>query len=103
MLTWYRRLIALRRTWPDLRSDGPDDTRAQYDESAGSLRVQRGAAVVAVNTGDVAASIPVGDGVEIGVTNDDGALVADGWLALAPCSVAVLVPAAVSDRPGARS
>ena len=102
MLAWYRDLIALRRDCPDLRADGPEDTRAQFDETNGSLRVQRGHAVVAVNTADVATTVAVGDDVQLALTNDDGALVADGWLALAPRSVAVLVPpSAVSDPPGA--
>ena len=79
--------------WPDLRSDSPSATSAHYDAEGKSLRVQRGNAVVAVNAGAVATTIAVGDGLQIAATNDDRALVADGWLALDSWCSAVLVPA----------
>src|SRR5207244_2445573 len=40
-LDWYRRLIALRRTHPDLGA-GKSTALADYDEDSGLVRVERG-------------------------------------------------------------
>ena len=48
MLDWYKQLIALRRTRPDLAGE---PTRVRYDETAGWLRVERAESLVAANLG----------------------------------------------------
>ncbi|MGH6656390.1 MAG: malto-oligosyltrehalose trehalohydrolase [Actinocrinis sp.] len=49
LLAWYRRLIALRHSDPDLSDPRLTEVRADFDESAAWLVVRRGAVRVAVN------------------------------------------------------
>lgn len=51
ILAWYRSLLALRRTWPDLTDPRLDRTGAWVDEDRGGLLVRRGAVLVAANVG----------------------------------------------------
>ncbi|MBN0046894.1 malto-oligosyltrehalose trehalohydrolase [Streptomyces actuosus] len=60
VLDWYRRLIALRRTQPDLTDPDLADTKVAYDEQARWLAFRRGDVRVAVNLGEEPASIPLG-------------------------------------------
>lgn len=62
VLAWYRRLIALRHTQPDLTAPDLAATRVAYDEEARWLAFRRGDVRVAVNLGKQTAAIPLGTG-----------------------------------------
>jgi maltooligosyltrehalose trehalohydrolase len=87
MLRWYRDLLALRRTEPDLRADDLRDVRV----TTGPERfvVERGAFRVAVNLAAQAAVLPVPAGAEVVLAWDE-ALVGDGGVRLPADGVAVL-------------
>ena len=52
ILEWYRALIRLRRTEPDLADGRLDGVRATVDEAAGWIFIERGAVTIACNLGD---------------------------------------------------
>ena len=52
ILDWYRQLIRLRRSVPDLCDDRLERTSAVYDEAARWLVLRRGEALVACNLGE---------------------------------------------------
>ncbi|MER5531786.1 malto-oligosyltrehalose trehalohydrolase [Streptomyces sp. NPDC002677] len=60
VLTWYRRLLVLRREQPDLTDPDLADTKVAYDEEARWLAFRRGDVRVAVNLGKEPAAIPLG-------------------------------------------
>jgi len=51
MLTWYKDLIRLRRSLPELEDGAPGNCRVEFDEEQGWLMLHRGAVTVAVNLG----------------------------------------------------
>ncbi|MDX6233612.1 MAG: maltooligosyltrehalose trehalohydrolase, partial [Nocardioidaceae bacterium] len=59
LLDWYRRLISLRRSTPDLLDDRLDQVVADADDGARTLVIRRGSVTVACNLGDASASLPV--------------------------------------------
>ena len=52
MLAWYRSLIRLRRTTPQLNEGSPGKTRVVFDEQAKWLRMDRGNIAVICNLGE---------------------------------------------------
>ncbi|MFF7337965.1 malto-oligosyltrehalose trehalohydrolase [Streptomyces sp. NPDC008163] len=62
LCAWYRELIALRRTLPDLRDPDLGSVKAAYDDGARWLAVRRGDLRIAVNLGGGPAAIPLGNG-----------------------------------------
>ncbi|MFJ8003839.1 malto-oligosyltrehalose trehalohydrolase [Streptomyces fagopyri] len=60
VLAWYRDLIALRRSHPDLADPDLAAVRIAHDEGARWLALRRGDVRVAVNLGKEAAGIPLG-------------------------------------------
>ncbi|WP_330241267.1 malto-oligosyltrehalose trehalohydrolase [Streptomyces sp. NBC_00525] len=62
LLAWYRELIALRRTLPDLRDPDLASVKAAYDDAARWLAVRRGDLRIAVNLDAKPAAIPLGGG-----------------------------------------
>jgi maltooligosyltrehalose trehalohydrolase len=52
VLDWYRRLIALRRSHPELRDGRLDQVIVEYDAQAGWLSLVRGGIAIVVNIGD---------------------------------------------------
>ncbi|MFB8082791.1 malto-oligosyltrehalose trehalohydrolase [Streptomyces sp. NPDC056013] len=60
LLAWYRQLIALRRTLPDLTDPDLAGVKAAFDEEARWLVFRRGVLRVAVNLGKEPAVIPLG-------------------------------------------
>ncbi len=60
MLAWYRELIALRRSRPELTCPRLDQVRARYDEDERWLVLERGALRIAVNLGDSPRRVPLG-------------------------------------------
>lgn len=90
LLAWYRTLIRMRRTRPELTDPDLAAVRVEYDEAARWLVLHRGAHRVAVNLGDRAAELPLGAaGREVvasfGECSLDGAVVR-----LGPDSVAIV-------------
>ncbi len=59
MLDWYRSLIALRRSRPELTDPRLDQVRVEFDEDARWLLVHRGKLRIAANLGDGPVDIPV--------------------------------------------
>jgi maltooligosyltrehalose trehalohydrolase len=59
LLDWYRALIALRRTRPELTDPRLDQVHADYDEDARWLVVHRGSLRIAVNLGETSVGLPV--------------------------------------------
>jgi len=59
VLDWYRALLALRRSRPELTDPRLDQVRADYNEDAGWLRVRRGALVILAAMGPPPARIPL--------------------------------------------
>ncbi|OII65316.1 malto-oligosyltrehalose trehalohydrolase [Streptomyces sp. CC53] len=92
LLAWYRRLIALRLSEPDLTDPDLTALHAVFDEEARWFAYRRGDVRVAVNLADRPARVPLGgDGVRVlaawePVSVPDGA----GELVLPPESCAVL-------------
>lgn len=60
LLAWYRQLIALRRTLPDLTDPDLAGVKVAFDEEARWLVFRRGILRVAVNLGKEPAVIPLG-------------------------------------------
>ncbi|MFJ8851456.1 malto-oligosyltrehalose trehalohydrolase [Streptomyces sp. NPDC102437] len=59
---WYRELIALRRSLPDLHDPDLASVRTAHDEQARWLAYRRGDLRIAVNLGEKPATIPLGGG-----------------------------------------
>jgi maltooligosyltrehalose trehalohydrolase len=62
LLDWYRALLALRRSRPELADPRLDQVHVDYDEDARWLLVHRGQLRIAANLGPAAATIPLGGG-----------------------------------------
>ena len=93
MLEWYRALLQLRRTEPDLRNDAPDSTTTRFDEDARWMVIGRNGFDVAITLGALRTTVPLPAAVrDVVLTNDAGAASAltDSSITLAPDSVAIL-------------
>lgn len=60
LLAWYRTLIRLRRTHPELTDPHLSAVHVTYDEAAGWLMLHRGPFRTAVNLADEPATLPMG-------------------------------------------
>ena len=60
MLAWYRALLALRRSRPELADPRFDLVRVDYDEDARWLLIHRGRLRIAANLGAADAILPLG-------------------------------------------
>ena len=92
VLDWYRRLIALRRAQPALRSGRLDAVRVATDEGARWLTMEREGLTVACNLADQARCVPLARGrprTMLLTSSADVALGAD-CVDLSPESVVVL-------------
>ncbi|MGW3830635.1 malto-oligosyltrehalose trehalohydrolase [Streptomyces microflavus] len=97
LLDWYRRLIALRRTLPDLHDPDLAAVKTAFDEDARWIAYRRGDLRIAVNLADKPAAIPLGSGRHrrvggrvVAAWEPVGAPGADGVLHLPPESCVVL-------------
>ncbi|MET9975125.1 malto-oligosyltrehalose trehalohydrolase [Streptomyces microflavus] len=97
LLDWYRRLIALRRTLPDLHDPDLASVKTAFDEDARWIAYRRGDLRIAVNLADKPAAIPLGSGRHrrvggrvVAAWEPVGAPGADGVLHLPPESCVVL-------------
>ncbi|HUR17308.1 MAG TPA: malto-oligosyltrehalose trehalohydrolase [Acidimicrobiales bacterium] len=86
LLSWYRRLIRLRRDEPALRSGTFDGINVSFDEQARWMIVDRGRLATACNLGTEAIRLPVPG--EIALSSDSGVRAEDGQLVLPADTVA---------------
>ena len=94
MLTWYRALIHLRRTTPDLADGRLDLVKVRADDDARTLVVERGAITIVANLGALEHKVDVGHGrgTTALLRSDRGIEVGPRGVTLPPDSVAVLGP-----------
>lgn len=90
MLAWYRDLIRLRRSTPDLNNAEPGTTRVHCDDAVGALEMQRGAIRVLCNFGAHPHAFPAGAGSAVLLASSGGAAVIDGAVQVAPDSVVIV-------------
>jgi maltooligosyltrehalose trehalohydrolase len=91
LLEWYRRLITLRRTRPELTDPRLDQVSVRYDETDNWLVVSRGRLRVAVNLADDRQEIPL-DGTPLSMllASRPGFVYRDGVIELEAESVAIV-------------
>jgi malto-oligosyltrehalose trehalohydrolase len=93
LLDWYRALLALRRSRPELADPRLDQVRVEFDEDARWLLVYRGTLRVAANLGDGAVDVPVASGPAgpdmVLLASEPGISVKPGAIRLPPASFAV--------------
>jgi maltooligosyltrehalose trehalohydrolase len=89
LLGWYRSLLALRRSCPELSDPRLDRVRVDYDEGARWLVAHRGGLRVAVNLGETPAELPVA-AAEVLLASDPGISVKPGAVLLPAASLAVV-------------
>ena len=65
LLTWYRTLIDLRRSEPDIASGNLDTTRVDGDDDSPVLQVHRGGLRVVLNRGTEAIAVPLTPGTAV--------------------------------------
>jgi maltooligosyltrehalose trehalohydrolase len=93
MLDWYRSLLRLRRTTPDLADGRLDVVRARADDGNGTLVVTRGPITLAANLGPEEQKVDVGDRASMPLLVSAPTVeVGDGVVALPPDTVVVLGP-----------
>ncbi|HEY2284319.1 MAG TPA: DUF3459 domain-containing protein, partial [Streptosporangiaceae bacterium] len=59
LLAWYRELIALRRSRPELTDPRLDQVQVRYDEDARWLVITRGRVMIVASLGDVPLEVPL--------------------------------------------
>jgi maltooligosyltrehalose trehalohydrolase len=89
MLEWHRRLIALRRSTPDLLDGSLERVEVDYDEAAQWLSFRRGSIIVALNLGAAPVNLPL-EANQLLLASEAGVALGDGVLTLPPDSVGVL-------------
>jgi maltooligosyltrehalose trehalohydrolase len=93
LLGWYRSLLALRRSRPELTDPRLDQVRVEYSEDDRWLVVHRGALRIAANLGDGPAVIPLtsgaADSAAVLLGSDPGISLKSGTLTLPPASFGV--------------
>ncbi|MGW4640137.1 malto-oligosyltrehalose trehalohydrolase [Sphaerisporangium sp. NPDC004334] len=92
LLAWYRDLIALRRSCPDLADPRLDRVAVEVSEEGRWIVVHRGAHRVAANLGEAPVTVPVASGAVL-LASDPKVGFADEGLSLPPHTVAIVRPA----------
>ena len=93
LLTWYKALIALRRSRPELTDPLLAAVSAEFDEAARWLVVHRGPLRIAANLGEKPATIPLsGAGDYLLIASDPDVSLEPGTITLPPASFAVAGP-----------
>jgi len=90
MLEWYRRLIALRRSTPELADGDLSEVHIRFSEEGKWLVIERGRFTVACSLAAEPVPIAVRAGLAIILASDPGVTLREGKLALSADSVAVL-------------
>ncbi len=91
MLDWYRRLIDIRRSIPQLTDGRNDRVRTSFDEDQGWLVLERDPVVLAANLGKNPVTLAVVAGRHLLAGSDPSVAVADEVLTLPADWVAVLL------------
>jgi maltooligosyltrehalose trehalohydrolase len=93
LLDWYRSLLALRRSRPELANPRLDQVRVEFDEDARWLLVHRGALLIAANLGVGPVNVPVASGAAgpgpVVLGSDQAIAVAPGAIALPAASFVI--------------
>ncbi|WP_224049789.1 malto-oligosyltrehalose trehalohydrolase [Arthrobacter sp. NicSoilB4] len=89
LLELYRRLIALRRSTPELAGLGFEDTAVAFSEADGWLRLRRGSVEVAMNFSAEPRRLAVA-AASLALATDDGARLDGGQLDLPGHSAAII-------------
>jgi maltooligosyltrehalose trehalohydrolase len=92
LLDWYRRLIRLRRDWPELTDGRLDLVQTGWDEERSCLAVRRGNLAVACNLSGEVQAVPLwaDAAVEVLLASTDEIEATPSGVALPPDSVAIL-------------
>ncbi|HLI54451.1 MAG TPA: malto-oligosyltrehalose trehalohydrolase [Acidimicrobiales bacterium] len=89
VLSWYRRLVALRREIPDLADGDLRRTSVSADPAAGTITVHRGSVVVAALIGPSPTDLEVGGG-DLLTASEPGVRLRGSTLDLVPDSLAII-------------
>jgi maltooligosyltrehalose trehalohydrolase len=87
MLDWYRALLRLRRSYPDLRREAQ---QVRFDEAAGWLVLERAGSLVAANLGETQQRLPLPCEATLLLGSGAGVRVSDHELWLPVDSVAIV-------------
>jgi maltooligosyltrehalose trehalohydrolase len=103
MLTWYRRLIALRRAVPDLADPRLDCVTVAFDDAACWLLMRRGDVRIAANLGRASHDFTIATDETVALqvllaSPADACPGSDGRIRLAPDSVAIVGPVVAAPR-----
>ncbi len=90
MLDWYRKLIALRRTTPELNNSQPRYTRVEWDAGEKWLVMYRGPIRVVVNLSSEPHSFPSSPRTEVLMCSRPGTVLRDDGLIVPSDTVAIL-------------
>lgn len=97
MLDWYRSLIALRRSRPELTDPRLDQVRVSFSDESRWLVVQRGALRIVANLDEEEAAIPVGscalpgpDGARAILASREGMSLAGDVLRIPPATFGIV-------------
>jgi maltooligosyltrehalose trehalohydrolase len=103
LLDWYRALVALRRSRPELADPRLDQIHVDYDEDARWLLIHRGQLRIAANLSEADATIPLADPTAKPaalITSSPGISIAPDGVTLPPATFAIfdLAPGASPER-----
>jgi maltooligosyltrehalose trehalohydrolase len=97
LLGWYRSLLTLRRSRPELTDPRLDRVRVEYSENERWLVLHRGPLRVAANLGEASARLPLGPVEQVAPGQPEVLLASDkdvsldqGAIAMPPVSLAVV-------------
>jgi len=91
ILAWYRELIALRRTQPDLTDPRLDRVRADYNENECWIVVRRGRLRIVASLGSAPRRVPLaGRGTAILAASCPGITLDGDAVAMPPAALAVI-------------
>jgi maltooligosyltrehalose trehalohydrolase len=90
MLAWYRELIALRKSAPELTDGDLSELRVRCNEEHHWLAMERGRMTVAFSLAQKPVEVAVRTGSRILLQSAPGVALSDGTLTLPPDSVAIL-------------
>jgi maltooligosyltrehalose trehalohydrolase len=91
ILAWYRELIALRRTRPELTDPRLDRVHADFDENTRWIMVRRGTLRIAANLGPKAVRLPLGQpGIGVLAASSPEVAIKQDTVTIPPASFAVI-------------
>jgi len=91
LYAWYRELIALRRSRPELTDPRLDRVHADFGEDARWIMVRRGRLRIAANLGPKAVRLPLGQpGIAVLAASSAGVAIKQDTVAIPPSSFAVI-------------